>query len=237
MYHLATIGLRELDEQTRPVGDASGCIVRYRNAHFFLTVRHATENQGNWAMEIEFDPHKKQPLLYQLGGMGFLKVFRLKKGKIKFSRDMDFSYKLLPAPFPFPQPRFQILSESGTITRDEPKLILESDLSLLPDPNEEYGFWGLNREGYNTYALRLAERLETSMRYKGTKNHLHLFETQAPFTTYKRYQGCSGAPILDSHGRLVSLVVEGNKTNTGIYGFPLDAIRPALDVELWQAGR
>jgi hypothetical protein len=230
MYHLATVGLRELDEQMRPIGDASGCLVRYRNALFVFTVAHATENRGNWAMEIDFDPNRKQPRLFQLGGMNFLDVWRTKKGKIKFSRKLDFSYRML-AELPV-QPRFQVLSERGIILHDEPKLILDSDLSLLPDPNEQYGFWGLNREGFNSYALRLAERFETGMKYKGMQNHLHFFETERPYPTYKAYQGCSGAPILDSQGRLVSLVVEGDKRNTGILGFPLDAIRPALDVAL-----
>jgi len=78
------------------------------------------------------------------------------------------------------------------------------------------------------------EKLETGMKYAETKNNLFLFSTRAPYRTYKDYIGCSGAPILDSQGRLVSLVVEGDKKKTGIYGFPLHTIRPALDVELLQ---
>jgi hypothetical protein len=198
-----------------------------------LTVAHATENQGNWAIEMQFDPQEQKTVLYQLGGMGFLAVFRTKGDKIKFSRDMDFSYKLIPDPPP--QPRFQIVSETGVIMHDEAKLVLDSDLSLRPNLDDEYGFWGLTRSGYDSHALRSVPKLETGMRYRETRNHLHFFETQAPYATYKDYQGCSGAPILDGQGRLVSLVVEGDKKKTGILGFPLDTIRAALDVEILQS--
>lgn len=232
MYHLATISLRELDDQRRPAGYASGCIVRYKDVHFVLTVSHATENQGDWAIEIDFDVNERKARLWQLGGMGFLSVFRLKNDKFKFSRNMDVSYKLLPESVP--KPRFQILAESGIITHDEPKIILDSDLSLQPHADEEYGFWGLTRPSYDSYALRTVPKLETGMKYKETKNHLHFFETQASYTSYKDYIGCSGAPILDARGQLVSLVVEGDKKKTGICGFPLATIRPVLDVEILQ---
>jgi len=113
MHHLATLRICQLDDQNRPVGYASGCIIRYREMHFLLTVAHATGNQGSWAVEIDFDPKEGKARLLPLGGMGFLSVFRTNKGNLRFSREMDFSYKLLREPVP--QPRFQILSEHGVI--------------------------------------------------------------------------------------------------------------------------
>ena len=231
MHHLATVNLVQLAADYRPIGYASGCIVRYSGALFVLTVAHATGNQGNWAVEIDFDPEVGKARLYQLGGMGFVSAARLKHGKFK-TRDIDFSYKLLSEPV---SPRFQVISPQGVITHDEPKHILETALDVQPSSNEEYSFWGCTRQSYDTYYLRVVPKHEIGMRFEDVRNNLAFFRTAQPYKTYKDYQGCSGAPILDSQGRLVSLVVEGDKKKTGIFGLLLHTLRPILDVELQQS--
>ena len=231
MHRLATINLIQLDDEMRPIGYASGCIIRYRNALFVLTVAHATGNAGNWAIEIDFDIQMQKSRLYQIGQMGFVSVVRLKGGKAKV-RSIDFSYKLLTCEI---YPRYQILSQQGTIDHDEPKHILESDLATQPNIGEEYGFWGCTRQNYNFFNLRVVPKLETAMQFQEIRDNLLFFKTANPYKTFKDYQGCSGAPILDSSGRLVSLVVEGDKKKTGILGLPLYSLRPILDVELQQS--
>ena len=104
---------------------------------------------------------------------------------------------------------------------DEPKLILQSDLTAKPSVDAEYGFWGCTRQSYDTYYLRSVPKLETGMRFEEQRGDLLFFKTQSPYKTYKDYVGCSGAPILDRDGQLVSLVVEGDKKKTGILGVAL----------------
>jgi len=70
------------------------------------------------------------------------------------------------------------------------------------------------------------------MTYQKTEGDRFFFKTSQPYKTYKDYYGCSGAPILTSDGRLVSLVVEGDKKKTGIYGLDLRIYRCALDAEI-----
>lgn len=228
MLHLATVNLVQLADDFRPVGYASGCIVRYSGALFVLTVAHATSNQGNWAVEIDFDTNVGKARLYQLGQMGFVCAARLKNGKFK-TREIDFSYKLLSEPL---NPRFQIISPQGVIIHDEPKHILDATLDVQPSLEEKYGFWGCTRQSYDTYYLRIVPKEETAMRFVEVRNNLAFFRTVQPYKTYKDYYGCSGAPILDSKGRLVSLVVEGDKKKTGIFGLLLHTLRPILDVEI-----
>lgn len=182
-------------------------------------------------MEIDFDTTVGKARLYQLGGMGFVSAARIKHGKFK-TREIDFSYKLLSEPV---NPRFQIISFQGDITHDEPKHILDTALDVQPSTNEEYGFWGCTRQSYDTYYLHVVPKHETSMHFEDVRNNLAFFRTTQPYTTYKDYQGCSGAPILDSEGRLVSLVVEGDKKKTGIFGLLLHTLRPILDVEILQS--
>lgn len=227
MYHLATIGLVQLDPELKPINHASACLVKYRDHLFVLTVAHATCNQGNWAIEIRYVPGKGVEL-FQLGGMGFLQGIKIKHNKVK-SQDVDFSYKLLTQPL---APRHQVLSTTGAVLEDEPKIILESDLSLSPDPSAEYGFWGCTRQSFDSHNLVIVPKLEVGMTFQKTEGDRFLFKTVQPYKTYKDYRGCSGAPILASNGRLVSLVVEGDKKKTGIYGLDLRTYKFALDVEI-----
>lgn len=231
MYHLATQNIHQLDDERRPVGHASACLIRYQGIVFVLTVSHATGNQGDWAVEIDFDTAAGKTRMHRIGGMNFLKIARLKHHKLKI-RDVDFSYKLLTEPI---EPRFQIVAPSGAITHDEPKRIIDTDLSATPFAEETYGFWGCVGHNYDTFYLRVEPKLETEMKFDGEHEGLLFFKTKAPYKSYEEYRGCSGAPIFDSQGRLVSLVVQGDKHKTGIYGVNLRDFRAALDVEILQS--
>ena len=223
MYHLATISLVQLDQELRPINYASACLVNYREHLFVLTVSHATCNQGNWAIEVKYVPGKGMEL-FQLGGMGFLEGYRIKHNKLK-SKKVDFSYKLLSQP---PAPRHQIMSTTGVILEDEPKYNLPSDLTLSPNLSEQYGFWGGTRQSFDSHNLVITPKLEVGK----TEGDMFFFKTSQPYKSYKEYRGCSGAPILTSDGRLVSLVVEGDKKKTGIYGLDLRIYKCALDAEI-----
>ena len=71
--------LWEVDEKKMPKGAASGCITNFMGRRFLLSVEHATGNQGNWAIELEYDKEKGAKL-YQLGRMNFLLKFTLPDG-------------------------------------------------------------------------------------------------------------------------------------------------------------
>lgn len=178
-------------------------------------------------MELRYVPGQGVEL-FQLGGLAFLRGGAIKHNKLK-SKDVDFSYKLLTPPL---APRHQVLSTTGAILTDEPKLILESDLSLSPDTSVEYGFWGLTRQTFDSRHLVSTPKLELGMKFRRPEGDRFFFTTQKPYKTYKDFYGCSGAPILTNEGELLSLVVEGDKRKTGIYGLDLRNYRFALDVEI-----
>lgn len=229
-YELASIPLVELNHEKRPIGYASGCLLKYKDRLFLLTVAHATGNQGNWAIQLAYEGSKGTKL-HQLGGMNFIKQFNFtKKSK---PRDIDFSYKLLPEPL---LPLHQILNDNGDILVEHPKDILTSDLSCPPNRTSTYGFAGLTRSALEGPWLWQRPKVETGLRYIATEGDYHVFETAQRYKSYKEYQGCSGAPILSEEGQIVSLVVEGDKHKTKIHGLNLAFYRLALDAEILTQG-
>jgi len=93
-YHL-TQALCQLDDQARPCGYASGCIVAHRNVRILITVSHAVGNQGDWALEVQWDSVRKAEQLQRLGAMGFIRRVTVKGKKSKAS-DVDFAYARVP---------------------------------------------------------------------------------------------------------------------------------------------
>jgi len=233
MLHLFTLNLIQLDDSLMPIGFASGCMIGYRGRVFVATVAHATENEGNWAIEIGFDSSKGQMKLYQLGQMDFVKKYILKKNKLK-EREFDFSYKLLKDDI---APRRQDINEIGSILQDEAILPITSALSDYPINDKRYGFWGCTKQFTQGRFLKVTPKCESNLRYDGINelNQLYFFRTPEIYRSYKEYEGCSGAPIICEDGALVALVVEGDKKKTGIFGLPIHTVRALFDVELHQA--
>jgi hypothetical protein len=233
MLALHTLNLIELDQDMMPIGYASGCLISYRDRTFVATVAHATDNMGNWAVEIGFDTKQGKMALYQLGQMGFVKKFVLKRGKLK-EREYDFSYKLLTEDI---FPRRQILNEEGAILEDQAILPVVTELADKPEAGKRYGFWGCTKQRKSGNFLKVTPKYEAELSYErvGEYNQLYLFRSPNAYKSYEEYKGCSGAPILSEDGELVALVVEGDKKKTGIFGLPIHTIRPLLDVEIQQA--
>lgn len=229
-HPLATVSLVELGSNDMPVQYASGCLVNFKGCRFLLTVSHATGNQGRWAVEMEWDAASSRMKLYLLGAMDFLKIAKVDSRRIKKVIDIDFSYKLLVETL---APRHQILSPEGEILENQAKMVLESELNLLPSTDETYGFWGLTRQELTGNLLKTVPKHVTGMKFVKIEHQgLYFFKLPTPYKEYEEYQGCSGAPILDSQSRLVSLVVEGDRKMTGICGVNFQKIRAALEVAI-----
>jgi len=193
-----------------------------------ITVSHAVKNQGDWALELQWDSLRKAEQLQRLGTMGFIKRVTVKGKKSKAS-DVDFAYARVPNDV---RPQLQVLSTSGEILRGEEKKDFTLSDIVTPSADESYAFWGLTEPNFYAGNLTRTVKEELNMRYVGRAGQdLLEFQTQKPYLSYKPYKGCSGGPITDSQGRLAAIVVEGNKRKTSILGLDLMRYRSMIEMQ------
>lgn len=231
--HLYSHTLVELNDEGRPTDRyAMGCVVECRGLRYLLTVRHATK-AGQWAVELEYDKERRSQKMYILGGGGVSASMRMRKnGEMTKPKEIDFAWHRLPNDA---NARHQDINEKGEILSDEPRLIFNLSDIVAPNDTERYFFWGLVHGSYYANNLTRTVTGQFDMRYTGTTAEgLLRFETAEQFRSHKDYVGCSGSPIIDLQGKLVSLVVEGDKRNTAILGLDLRPLSALIDVSAMQ---
>jgi hypothetical protein len=224
---LSSIPLKQINERGMPINYASGCIISYVGKRLLLTVQHATGNMGNWVIETKYVPgHGTKG--FRLGGMIFLKECNLTTG---IWRDIDFSYVIIPDNI---QPYFQEISPADRrIITETPRLINTVDFNVIPDDNYRYGFYGQTRiikDDIQQYVLA-RHSIELDMQYLGIADDMYKFRLNREHPGHIYYQGCSGAPIIDSDGNVVALVVQGDSSENVIYGIALKRYKIAIDIE------
>jgi hypothetical protein len=222
---LSSVPVRELNQEGLPIDSASGCFIKGPEKDFFVTVSHATGNQGRWAFDVRWDPEVGQTLTYQLGNMMFFKTGKL---GISFPKNLDFSYREIPKNV---NSFLQILTENGEVKLSRKRLKLNIGDITVANKNLSYGFFGqVPVDEYNeTTDLVGVEAFINSPTFIGglrfekkveSGDYLK-FSLPGEHPGHDKFGGTSGAPILDSQGRLVSLVRGGNEDENVIYGLNL----------------
>ena len=253
---LSFVSLKQLERNSlKPIGMASGCIVKYKDFFWLLTVFHAVE-QGDWALEIRYEPRKqKMECLYPLPHFSFtfLKEINLSNelrkaleegDTVSFKRHID---KSPPTDFAFRRfkkeeldklpPYYQEILPNGIIRYEEKKRIFDTNLDNRPQKGKKYGFAGFTMPEFDGYNLIQNLTVETDLLFEGEfkkeDGSFYLFKLHnKEHPGHEFYKGCSGAPIIDEDGNLVSLVVEGNEKENCIYGINLAKYKVVIDAEL-----
>ena len=75
--------------------------------------------------------------------------------------------------------------------------------------------------------------VQTNLKYASSFGHYHVFQIQNDVLKSVDYKGCSGAPIVDEQGEVVSLVCKGfsDAGVTTIWGINLSAYKAAIEIE------
>jgi len=225
---LSSIPLRELNADPRPINWGSGGLIDYKGKRFIVSVAHNTEDGGNWAIETKSVAEGTE--LFQIGPMMFVGQIDLDTGD---SKRLDFCYAIVPSDL---TSVYQAVTMTGMVMESAQRLLCDVDFDGLPNNSRRYGFSGLIGAKFDHgFYLRGELKLELDLAYAGTDDEYYVFELGHTHPGRGHYQGCSGAPIIDSDGKAVALVCGGCVGKNLIYGIPVRIFQPTLDVEVWKA--
>lgn len=112
------------------------------------------------------------------------------------------------------------------------RTVFTSSLDNLPSKNELYAFSGRIMPSFIKDADTLAVEHHTfpGLKYERTENECHVFKIPVPHPGHEKFQGCSGAPIIDTKRNVVALVCSGNRENNEIYGVSLQRYKSVIEI-------
>ena len=245
---------------TKPDGTvnnmASGCLVTYQNKLFLLTVFHGVgfkSDDEKWLMELKWNQS-----IMRMGSidisrvMNFLSSFSIDENtradylnEILETRiglnDIDFAW------YKFPYNEIEayyqeITNINGYATNIMKKTIHIIDFNIKPDSSKKYCFGGYTRKtNINTNStLKIFENhlsIERDWKfvreeYIENKGEMYIFKPIGSFKGNDFYAGCSGSPIMDKDGNIVSLVVGRNDNTEEMWGINLSAYKLAIDASI-----
>lgn len=220
---LSSIPIRSIGKNGMPTGLASACIFDYKQKRILITVHHATGNMENWGIQVKYEPNKGTAIK-PLGPMNFLKLFSIKTNT---ARDIDLSHVEIPMDIePVSQ---EIDAKTGSVINEKKRLISNIDFNITPDQNELYGFSGQIMPQLASNSLITELRTYTNLKYIGDEDDYYVFELPFEHPGHKHFQGCSGAPIVDTKGNVVALVCRGDISTNLIYGISLKKYEVAIN--------
>lgn len=222
---LASVPMMKLTPAEMPEDAGSGCLIDFPAKRMLVTVRHVPHGGGDWRVLVSQDPTTQQALYYRPGAFRY--VFGAKLKNPKKTTEVEFACVDVPKDL---RPLDQITDDprpGGGV----PKLALPASLTD-PSPNDDYAFYGLTRwEIDDQFRVHIEQRGEEGLKYVGTDKFVHTFKRPEKYFDYDSYKGCSGAPIMDDRGRLVSLLIGGTEDKRGFEGLNLRMVWSALLIE------
>lgn len=228
----STVQLCQIDADRKPLGIASGCLVFRNGKRFLLTVEHATGNQGNWAIELDYDKAQGTKL-YQLGGMNFIKKWTLPGGT---GETVDFSYVTIPDDLEVFR---HYLTPQGDTLRKDVIHTYSSDLTAIPKKEEGYGFSGciMPELNDNLFQPNRPHFIREFRSYEGLTfvredGDFSVFKLPFNHPGHEHFQGCSGAPMINTMNEPVGLVCKGFSETGEIYAISLPKMAIILDASI-----
>ena len=240
---ISSVGLHALDDGNNPISSASGCIIRYKGRRFLISVSHAVLTEGKWGLELGYDFEHKG-IKYFLPQFEWLKQGSINTKLIQSDFDcpiedlienpsiIDFAYAELPD---WVEAVDEYFDFEKMIRYFCPKNILETNLAQKPIIGEKYSFYGNIRTVVNkeVKALILTPRMQMDIDYVSEfKDDYYRFRLPDIIKDKYDYKGCSGAPILNNEGKLISLVTNGAENTNLLLGIRFEKLKIALDIKV-----
>ena len=236
---LLMFDINESDNTWTPLAFGSGCLVKYKERYFLLSVAHVTDIAEAYVC-IEtgqlsvgqttpmqcvggmcyFDEYKVAPHLVEQGVKELEDLLKDPQGTVDvtFCEIKKLEALLQPA---MNFGAYQI--EAGA----KAYLILEQ--AGKPAFNKQYGFSGRVRQQVGGKIIAAVPVLKLGLKYKKTEGRFHIFLAPQIINDADDYRGCSGAPILDEEGMLVGLVCKVHTGTKRVFAFSIEECRRLLD--------
>lgn len=239
-----------------------GCFVQYKENSLFLTVQHLytrkdmkngqiywVDNQEeHLCIEVDFSIHDGT-MVKPLGEMHFLNKYtkeELEKevpklstsGLVDKTRVIDIAFKQME----FISCKKKQLDNNLNVINEKDRIWLNYDINTLPSSELEYGFSGYvmpnlispeQMPRLSKWGLPCIDIYHSGLKYIGEEGLFLKFSL--PYEKHPGHQyfeGTSGAPIIDSNGKLISLVSRGDATDNVLFGINLRKIMPFIEMEL-----
>ncbi len=219
-----SVPLRQLSPDGQPIDIASGCLLDFQSRRFLLTVRHAVDlSSSGWVVELEYDPAKGTEV-YQPAM--FLHIGEMKKGSGDIGL-VDYAYAEVPKDL---QPVFDLRSPRGPVAPRRNRHIFRAENVTEPEANTIYAFSGqVCPEMHGSLAMVTECHVYPGLRYESSDGPFHSFALPVKHPGHDAFEGCSGAPIVDTHRRIVALVSSGDKETNNIRAISVSKYIFALD--------
>ncbi|MCF8236194.1 MAG: hypothetical protein K9G67_14645 [Bacteroidales bacterium] len=227
-----------------PKGLGSGCIVKFNDKELLFTVAHVTDIQAATCIVTGHPPVMNHTPMYSVGGMWFLDKFDITKYEeqieiIKSDPDriedrdfgqIDFSFATLKHKIEYLQN--EIKFKDFTVEKEK-KEVIPITLTEVPDENSHYGFFGRIKAKWlmnnSNPVLASQEVFYGGLKFKRKVGHYYEFALPEEIKSHTDFQGTSGAPIMDTNGKLVSLITHGYEGADRIYGIALADFKSGIE--------
>jgi len=239
---LSSIPLQSIQgRECKPTAMASGCIVQYPKNDYLFTVFHAvSKNEGTWAMLSEWISGKGTKY-YTINGFTYLRLSKINREsdidnilKNGIGEEIDFAFTVVPKDV---ENLYQEIGPDMRIIKSENRLKFHYNEIATPNQKGSYGFSGqIMPEIIGNVAIAAENMVYMGLKYLRTEGNFHFFELPFEHPGHEYFQGCSGAPIIDKQGNLVSLVCSSDEPENGkipnrILGINLEKFKIAIEIE------
>lgn len=220
-----------------PESVGSCCLVLYRGKTFFISVSHVTNCEGlNTFIETNLPSVNGTTPLKPIGGLYYWSAFKV-RGDIspeEFVKILEGDHEAMDITFAEVHPPLDLMQPEinfGAFKVEEggKAFIMLEEAAGLPTKEEEYGFFGKIKSELRGQYLVSTNTLKFNLKYHRTDGNFHMFLAPEIIKDKLDYQGCSGAPILDSEGRIVALACKVRVNTKIIYGFSIMECKRLID--------
>ncbi|MDR3008576.1 MAG: serine protease [Sphingobacterium sp.] len=218
-----------------PISFGTGCIVKYSDRYFLITVAHVTDFENTSTLiYLNRPPENGNSVMYNVGGLTYYHVgttdqFDIEDENIVDSIINDENSRI----------DFACCEINGELTINQPEIELEigkikKGLKCYVDldtqigvPNNElfYAFFGsIKQKKLNETRIESTLTLKYDIKFHRSESNYNVFLVKDIIKDSDDYRGCSGSPIFDENGKFVGLATAVRENTKMVYALKTEDI-------------